>query len=257
MVEPAARIRLFEPKDDKEVRFLIAKSAMEGLATANIKTIFHPVFVSLWAILAYFFITIMHWWPQPHESAWAWLSLMLPLGCTAVPIIIFSEWNNRPHFEALSQRILHGPDMFGLKDYYSRSPASGLWILEYGSRIVGFVAIDASPDSEIVELQAAPKKAQIKRKTAQNAVLRHIYVDEQYRPTNIQKDLLGHALKSSFTANSSPARIRATSTPLRNFAEKALTELGFKFESVSETLGLLKWKVNNRVLTKEEWKKRQ
>lgn len=35
MVEPVARIRLFQPSDDKHVRFLIGKANMESLATAN------------------------------------------------------------------------------------------------------------------------------------------------------------------------------------------------------------------------------
>ncbi|KAE9411066.1 hypothetical protein BT96DRAFT_846896 [Gymnopus androsaceus JB14] len=258
-MEPVAKIRSYESKDDKEIRFLIAKSAMEGLASANIKTIFNGVSIAIWLLSSYFMIQLMDWWPKPHEGAWTWLSLILPLGCSAVPIVVFSEWNNRPHFEALSQRILHGPDMFGLLDYYAKSPASGLWILEFSGRLIGFVAIDASPDSEIVQLQAAPKanKTKTKRKTAETAVIRHIYVDEQFRPTNIQKDLIEFALQKTFTADSTVVRVKATSTPLRDYAEKALIGLGFKFEGVSETLGLLRWKVNIRVLTREDWKNRQ
>lgn len=38
MVEPTARIRLYEPADNKAVRFFIGKSHMEGLALANRKS---------------------------------------------------------------------------------------------------------------------------------------------------------------------------------------------------------------------------
>jgi hypothetical protein len=49
MDEPVARIRPFEPSDDKEVRFIIGKSNMEYLAVANssgefILPIFQPIF---------------------------------------------------------------------------------------------------------------------------------------------------------------------------------------------------------------------
>jgi len=35
MVQPTARIRPYEPSDDKEVRFIIGKTNMEPLAVAN------------------------------------------------------------------------------------------------------------------------------------------------------------------------------------------------------------------------------
>lgn len=37
MVTPVARIRAFRPSDDKDVRFIAGKAAMEPLAVANVK----------------------------------------------------------------------------------------------------------------------------------------------------------------------------------------------------------------------------
>jgi GNAT superfamily N-acetyltransferase len=133
-----------------------------------------------------------------------------------------------------------------LENYYSRSRASGIWILELDGRTIGLVAIDASLDAEVARLEDVPKGT--KRKASHTAVIRHFYVDEQYRPTGIQKDLLDHALKAAFSADSSLARVKTTSSPLREYTTKALTEAGFKSEGVAATIGLLRWKLHTLVL---------
>ncbi|KIK71056.1 hypothetical protein GYMLUDRAFT_312766 [Collybiopsis luxurians FD-317 M1] len=255
MVEPVARIRPYKAEDQKEVRFLIGKAAMEGLATANINTILNPITFSLWILLAGLFIQYMNWWPKPHDGLLAYISLMLPLGSTAVPIILFSDWNNRQYFDQLSDRVLRGPDMVRLGDYYSKSSASGIWILEYAGRIVGLIAADASLNSD-VDTISSTTKINIKRGTSKTAVIRHIYVDEPYRSTGVQDDLIEFALQSLFSSNSSVLSVKTTSSPLRAYVEKALNEAGFKFEGISETAGLLKWKVSKRVMTRDEWMKR-
>ncbi|KAF9069079.1 hypothetical protein BDP27DRAFT_1421278 [Rhodocollybia butyracea] len=248
-----ALIRSYKAEDDKEVRFIMAKGAMEGLAPANMQSIFHPLSLALWGLLSSIWIQYMGWWPSLDEDVYqlalALISLMLPLGTTAVPNILFSDWINRPYFDDQTQAALHAPDMASnLETYYSRSRASGIWILELGGRTIGLIAIDASPDAEVARLEDVPKGT--KRKASHTAVIRHFYVDEQYRPTGIQKDLLDHALKTTFSADSSLARVKATSSPLREYTAKALTEAGFKFEAVAATIGLLRWKVNTLVLTK-------
>ncbi|KAF5390222.1 hypothetical protein D9757_002880 [Collybiopsis confluens] len=246
MVEPEARIRPFKAKDEKEVRFLIGKTAMEGLASANIKTILNPVSVSVWILLASLFIQYMQWWPNANSGVMGYLSLILPFGSAAVPIILFSDWNNRQYFDQFSDRVLREPDMLEFGNYYSKSPASGLWILEFDNRIVGLIAVDASVNS------AAKNK---KRKTSDTAVIRHVYVDEPYRAIGIQKDLIDFALQKVFTADTVVQSIKTTSSPLRAYVEKALTEAGFRFEGVAEKAGLLKWKVSKRVLTRDGWMK--
>ncbi|KAJ3985655.1 hypothetical protein F5890DRAFT_1508703 [Lentinula detonsa] len=247
MVEPVAKIRSYRIEDEKQVRFVIAKAAMEGLASANKKTILNPLSLSLWVLLTGLLIQFMGWWPKSGDGILAYISLMLPFGSAAVPVILFSDWNNRWYFDDLSQHVLRGPDMINLQEYYSKSPASGLWILEFAGRLVGIIALDASPFDKINSNQ----------KVHDTAILRHIYVDEQYRPTGIQKDLINYALQNAFTtSNSAVTQVKASSSPLRDYVRKALDETGFKYEGVSENIGLFRWKMSNRVLTKDEWKKK-
>ncbi|KAJ4486207.1 hypothetical protein J3R30DRAFT_3445263 [Lentinula aciculospora] len=244
MDEPIARIRPYKVEDEKQVRFAIAKAAMEGLASANTKTILHPVSLSLWALLAGLLIQYMGWWPKPGAGFLAYIGLILPLGSAAVPIILFSDWNNRWYFDDLSRRVLRGPDMVDLQEYYSRSPASGLWILEFSNRLVGLMSIDASPSNT-------------EENHSDTAIIRHIYVDEPYRTTGIQQDLIDYAVQSAFTSNSSITKVKATSSRLREYVDQALDEAGFKYEGVLETVGMLRWQVRNRILTRDEWNKRQ
>ncbi|KAJ3719875.1 hypothetical protein C8R42DRAFT_672025 [Lentinula raphanica] len=233
MVEPVAKICPYSPShDEKQVRFVIAKAAMEGLASANMKTISHPMSISLWVLLASLLIHIL-----------AYISLILPFGSAAVPIILFSDWNNRWYFDDLSRRVLRGSDMVQLEEYYSNHPISGLWILEFAGQLIGVVALDASSSDKT---------------SSDVAVLRHIYVDEPYRTTIIQKDLIEYAVQKAFTPeHSNVKRVITSSSPLREYVEKALDEVGFRYDGVSDTVGLLKWKVSKRVLTRDEWERRQ
>ncbi|KAJ3762865.1 hypothetical protein EV360DRAFT_34860 [Lentinula raphanica] len=244
MVEPVAKIRPYSPShDEKQVRFVIAKAAMEGLASANMKTISHPMSISLWVLLASLLIQFMGWWPKQGDSILAYISLILPFGSAAVPIILFSDWNNRWYFDDLSRRVLRGPDMVQLEEYYSNHPISGLWILEFAGQLIGVVALDASS---------------FDKTSSDVAVLRHIYVDEPYRTTNIQKDLIEYAVQKALTPErSNVKRVITSSSPLREYVEKALDEVRFRYDGVSDTVGLLKWKVSHRVLTRDEWERRQ
>ncbi|KAJ3854919.1 hypothetical protein EV368DRAFT_35837 [Lentinula lateritia] len=248
MVEPVARIRPYKIEDEKQARFVIAKAAMEGLASANMKTILNPVSLSLWVLLASFLIRYMDWWPKPGDGILAYISLMLPFGSAVVPTILFSDWNNRWYFEDLSQRVLRGPDMVNFQEYY-KYPASGIWILEFAGRFIGLIALDASL-SERNTFKHENSETKI-------AVVRHIYIDEPYRSTGIQKDLIDYAVQSAFTSDPSVVRVKASSSSLREYVQKGLDEAGFEYEGVTETAGLLKWKVNARVLTRDDWKKRQ
>ncbi|KAJ3824607.1 hypothetical protein F5880DRAFT_1558379 [Lentinula raphanica] len=195
--------------------------------------------ISLWVLLASLLIQFMGWWPKQGDSILAYISLILPFGSAAVPIIR----NNRWYFDDLSRRVLRGPDMVQLEEYYSNHPISGLWILEFAGQLIGVVALDASS---------------FDKTSSDVAVLRHIYVDEPYRTTNIQKDLIEYAVQKALTPErSNVKRVITSSSPLREYVEKALDEVGFRYDGVSDTVGLLKWKVSNRVLTRDEWERRQ
>lgn len=53
-----------------------------------------------------------------------------------------------------------------IKDHYSLSPASGFWIVEYGDKFVGLIAIDASTEDD------STKRPEAKT----TATIRHFYV---------------------------------------------------------------------------------
>ena len=56
--------------------------------------------------------------------------------------------------------MLRRPDLADIGKYYSlRSPASGFFILEYGDKFVGFIAVDASIDSTSEETSIASVKS--------------------------------------------------------------------------------------------------
>jgi hypothetical protein len=159
---------------------------------------------------------------------------------------------NRPYFEESTKKILHHPDMIDIQAYYAQYKASGLWILEYDKKSIGIIAIDANPESES---NPDAKKRSKKPLSSSVAVIRHFYVDEPYRPTQIQDDLLRHAVKHAFSSDPTLDRIEARDSPLTRYAQQSLKSAGFRLEQHTETVGLFRWKLGTRVLERAEWKK--
>jgi predicted GNAT family acetyltransferase len=164
---------------------------------------------------------------------------------------------NRPYFEKQIQVVLRRRDMANLGTHYSLAPSSGFWILEFNGHIIGIIAIDASPEPD--ESSADQEKKGKKKKTPEQssvAIIRHFYVDEQYRPSGVQDDLLAHAVKHAFTASSVLLQIRAEDSPLTPYIRKSLKSAGFELEQHTETVGVFKWKLGMRVLERSEWESR-
>ena len=162
---------------------------------------------------------------------------------------------NRPYFETLTQEALRRPDIVDIKSYYSRSPSSGLWILDYGTTFVGFIALDASLDAESNDPVSSEKKVNKKKGTSRIAVIRHFYVEEQYRGIGIEKDLLDYAVRHAFSSDSTVRTIKAADSPLAPHVRECLRSGGFQLQKHTKTVGMMGWKLGERILERSEWEK--
>lgn len=105
-----ARIRKYDPADDKIVRFLVGKANMEGLATANVRgnapfialtagrvltklvVCTNPLMIALWIGLSAVMIQYMGWWPQQGHGYWNYLRPLPAFAAMAVPLMFASDW---------------------------------------------------------------------------------------------------------------------------------------------------------------------
>ncbi|ESK87897.1 hypothetical protein Moror_15264 [Moniliophthora roreri MCA 2997] len=257
MSPPDARIRLYQAEDEKTVRFAIGKSNLEGLATANKKSSLHFVTLIIWIALSVAMVEYMQWWPKLEQGFIGYLGPLPAFGAMAVPFIALFDWINRPQFEDLAQEALRGPDIPDMLQYYSRSPASGLWILEFDGHSVGICALDASLDSETKTLSPASGRFRAPSKgTSKTAVIRHFFIDEPYRKVDIQKDLLHHGIQHAFNADAKLQRIKMTCSSLTSYVQKCLKDEGFTFERHTSSLGVYGWKTSEWALERERFEKK-
>ena len=160
---------------------------------------------------------------------------------------------NRPFFEEATQELLKRPDMRDIQVHYSRSPASGFWVLEFGNKFIGIIAIDASPESSHTSRRG--KNYEGKGITSPVPILRHLYVDEPYRAIGMQKDLIDHAVRHTFTSSTVVQSIEAADSPLIQYIRLGLREAGFELRKNTKTVGLLGWKLGGRMLERATWEK--
>ena len=172
---------------------------------------------------------------------------------------------NRPYFEEQGQEVLRKIDMIDFEAYYSRSPASGIWILEYGSKFIGLIAVDASLDSEseqtlssnVDDPQNKAIRKQIGKKgTSSVATIRHFYIMEEYRRAFVQEDLLHFAVSHAFK-DPKVKVIRAVDATYDKWKAAAFTKEGFSVEKELRRIGVLRWIVRSRELTRERWEEKQ
>jgi len=256
MVQPSAHIRAFRASDDKQVRFAIGKANMAALAVANWKAYVHPLTISVWIALSCIMAQQMRWWPKPEE--YGYLSYLRPVpafGSVAAPIMFVIDWMNRPFFEQITQDVLHRLDLLNIQSFYTRSPFSGLWILEYRDSFVGLIALDASLDSESNDLVTSDKKMSNKKGTSHIATIRHFYVEEEFRGIGIQKDLLDHAVRRAFSSDSTVRTIKASDSPLIPYVGACLRSAGFQLQNHTEKVGVLAWQLGERTLERNDWDK--
>lgn len=151
--------------------------------------------------------------------------------------------------------MLIQPDIASISTYYARSPFSGLWLLEYGESFVGLIALDASLDSESTEPISADTKSKPKKRTSPVAVIRHFYVEDEYRGIGMQQDLLDHALRRAFSVDSPVRTIKAVDSPLVPYVRDCLRSAGFQLQKHTDKVGVFAWKLGQRILERDDWEK--
>ncbi|KAM5535419.1 hypothetical protein V8D89_010941 [Ganoderma adspersum] len=260
MAEPAARIRPVAAPDQKFVKFLVGKACLEPITVANKNLYFHPLVLSAWVGLASVFAEYMNWWPKPEYGMYRYLSPIPAFGSLAIVFMFGIDWLNRWGFEDRSAHVLRRPDMVDIPTYYSRSPSSGFWVLQYGERFVGIIAVDASLDADSDDAVADKSfkkdksgKVALAKGTAKVATIRHFFVEEQYRPAGTEDDLLEFALRHAFTSDAKVEAVRAYASPLEAYAGKSLRKHGFALERKTERVGALRWQNSIQILTRERW----
>lgn len=155
------------------------------------------------------------------------------------------------------------PDIVDRQTYYSRSPASGIWIFEYGKKFVGIVAVDASNDSLSLKTvdqgteTPSNRAAKYSKGTASVASIRHLYIDEQYRPASAENDLIKFAVKHTFEASPTVESIRITPSPLYKYLSPALKAEGFVVIERGAKVGVFRWTTLTYELTRERWNSRR
>ncbi|KAG5653064.1 hypothetical protein H0H81_002444 [Sphagnurus paluster] len=163
---------------------------------------------------------------------------------------------NRPEFEKLVQDVLRGPDMSDMVAYYSRSPASGFYLCEYGGLFVGLVGLDAAPQPSSTAPITTDVKNSSKPAASSIAIIRHIYVDEAYRSTGIQEDLLAHALRVAFGAEPALQVVEAPESPLLPYVSNCLEDASFGRQENTQKIGVFGWQLGVRSLKRADWEKK-
>ncbi|KAI8995581.1 hypothetical protein BD414DRAFT_435611 [Trametes punicea] len=260
MVEPLAKIRPVEVGDQRLVRFMVGKAEMEPIAIANRKLYANPLVLALWVGLSCILVQYMNWWPRSEHGLLGYLAPVPAFGALSIAFMFAIDWLNRWDFEDRSVHVLHRLDLVDIPAYYSRSPSSGFWILEYGDRFVGMIALDASLDAEsdqTVDSGSLKKdrSGQVKmtKGTSKVATIRHFYVEEPYRRAGMQDDLLEHALKHAFTSDTRLESVRAADSPLRSYIGDSLRKHGFRLEKKAESVGALRWQNSIQILDRKRW----
>lgn len=151
---------------------------------------------------------------------------------------------NRPEFESDTKKTLASEDIVTLESYYKRSPASGFWLLEYGEKFIGLIAVDAP-------------KPRISKKSSDAvptyATIRHFYVQEPYRGISMQTDLLLFAIDQVFKNDHNIQSIRASSSALSDYIGTALINAGFRVLEQAGKIGVFRWKITVYELTRAQW----
>ncbi|THH16743.1 hypothetical protein EW146_g3947 [Bondarzewia mesenterica] len=258
METPRARIRPYQAEDEKQVRFMVGQAQMEPLAFANNRAYFHPVTLAIWIAVSSIFAQYMKWWPDPSQGFLGYLLVLPAFFAPAVPIMFFIDWRNRPDIEERAEKVLRRPDLYDISAYYSRSPASGFWILEYNGKLIGLIALDASLDASS-DLVAQPVSEQQLKKllhakgTSPVATIRHFFVEEAYRPVAVEEDLLQYAVRVAFETGKTIREIRILGSPLRPTVEECLRSNGFTIGENVAKLGILGWGINWYKLDRKKW----
>ncbi|KZV71315.1 hypothetical protein PENSPDRAFT_606122 [Peniophora sp. CONT] len=257
-------IRPYERDDEKQVRFMVGQAQMEHLAFANNRATIHPVTLAVWIAASAAFAQLMGWWPHGAETVWIdYLRAVPAFFACAVPIMFGFDWLHRPSVESRAERTLRNVDMVDIPAYYDRSPASGFFILQYGEKIIGLVAVDASIDAitnkAIVKdskFTADESKQLLHGKgTSEVATIRHFFAEEAYHSTGIEGDLLRHAVGCAFKEKAVQT-VRISVSPFKRTLLQELIKLGFASGESDGKLGRFGWQWKWYTLSRSRWEKK-
>ncbi len=192
-----------------------------------------------------------------------WCVSALPVCFTFTPVEFLGYRKNRPFVEDNAEKVLRRIDLVSIQAYYARSPASGLWLLEYANKIIGMIAVDASLDAandEPVTGQTSGdqlREALERTGTSRIATIRHFFAEEAYRSVEIEDDLLDFAVQSTFTADRTVSKVRILASPLRPAILQSLKRNRFSKGDRVGSIGLLGWDVCWYNLERSQWEARQ
>lgn len=116
---------------------------------------------------------------------------------------------------------------------------------------VGLIAIDANKPS-----RKDSKASKTEEKQPKTALVRHFYVEESFRPSNIQDDLLKHAVDHAFNSDPKLERIEAADSPLVPYLRPCLRSAGFELDHHTKKVGIFKWALGVRYLERGKWAKK-
>lgn len=165
---------------------------------------------------------------------------------------------NRPFIEETAEKVLRRIDLLNIEAHYTRSPASGLWLLELGKKIIGLIAVDASLDAANDEPVTQQTKEQLKTSikktgTSRVATIRHFFAEEAFRGVNIEDDLLQFAVESTFNGDRAVKSIRILASPLRPAVLDSLQRNKFTRGDRVETGGIQNWEIYWYTLERSQW----
>ena len=246
MESSALIVRNYTPSDEKLLRLLVGRAVLGGLAEANKRSSCHPLTLTFWFAMSAITTRLLSWDPKP-DFGWAGYLAPLPaFACCGMLLLYLLDRYNRPFFEDHMAAVLRCPDLRDITSYYSKS-ASSFFILEFNRKVIGFVALDAaglSQDSGIQGSSSYPQLTQI----------RHFFIEEAYRQTYIQNDLMKHALRHTFTKDSTIQEIQMESSALDSYIERSLVEAGFKRGQTVRNVGLYGWPIHVYTLSRVRWR---
>ncbi|KAI0318979.1 hypothetical protein OF83DRAFT_1241312 [Amylostereum chailletii] len=262
---PRASIRRCTPEDEKQVRFIVGQAQMEHLAFANNRAYFHPFTLAAWIAISSVFCQYLGWWPDPSHGILGYISFLPAFFAPAVPIMFLIDWKNRPDVEARAEAVLRRVDMIDLAAYYVRSPASGLWLLEYGSKIIALLALDASTDAtnDAPLDKNTPPSAQERTRLTHGkgsspvATIRHFFAEEVYRGSGIEDDMLAFAVRTAFEQDPTVQSVRAVATPLVSTVRSSLIKMRFEAGEQDGKVGPFGWEYRWYTLERAVWESTQ
>lgn len=152
--------------------------------------------------------------------------------------------------------------MVDIPAYYARSSASCFSILQYGDKLIGLVAVDASTDAitdrtivKDTQFTAEESKRLLHGKgTSGVATIRHFFSEEAYRSTGIEEDLLRHAAGSAFK-DKTVQTVRISVSPFKRTLLQELVKLGFTPGEPDGKLGPFGWQWQWYTLSRSRWEK--